>query len=83
MTTSSPPTTAFDPASMSASSWGSKLAGLRSHRVPDDDPRIAQCEAALSYWRLRSRLDREVAAGHLSADFAAAVEAKFAEAVSP
>jgi hypothetical protein len=47
--------------------------------VPDDDPRIAQCEAALSYWRLRSQLDRETAAGHLSADFAAAVEARFRE----
>jgi len=65
MTTSSPPAV-FDPASISASSWGSRLAGLRSHRVPNGDPRIAQCEAGLFYWQTRRPIDKRVAGGLMS-----------------
>ncbi len=64
---------AFDPTARSASSWGSRLAGLRSHNVGDDDPRIAESEAGLQYWRLVREIDTAEAAGVLTQAFASQV----------
>ena len=64
------PTPVFDPAAFSASSWGSKLAGLRSHGATDDDPRVRECYAALRFWRIKHQVDKQVAEGYLPTDFA-------------
>jgi len=48
-----------DPASRSAPSWAARRAALKSRQVPDDDPRIRECNSALSYWRVRRILDTE------------------------
>lgn len=45
--------------------WKSRLGALRSHYIGDDDPRVREALAALSYHRLRASAEREVAAGHL------------------
>ncbi|AQA05025.1 hypothetical protein BVC93_24405 [Mycobacterium sp. MS1601] len=50
---------ATDPASRSASSWASSQAALKGRGVPDSDPRIVECRAALAYWRCRTVIDRE------------------------
>lgn len=54
-------TTTFptDPASRSASGWAARRAALKSRQVPDTDPRIAECDASLAYWRTRRVIDRE------------------------
>lgn len=51
--------TTTDPASLSPAQWSGKLAALRSRGAPDDDPRIAECVSALSFWRVRRVLDAE------------------------
>ncbi|MGU3501895.1 hypothetical protein [Mycobacterium sp. C31M] len=54
-----------DPASRSAASWSSTLAGLKSAGVPNTDPRVIEAQAAGAYWRVRRILDQE--RGNLSA----------------
>jgi hypothetical protein len=48
-----------DPASRSAASWSGRLAALRSRHVPDSDPRVAECVAALAFWRCKRVIDTE------------------------
>jgi hypothetical protein len=48
-----------DPASRSAASWNGTLAALKSRQVPDDDPRVAECLAALAFWRCKRVIDAE------------------------
>lgn len=70
-----------DPASRSASSWGARLAALRSRHVTDDDPRAAECLAALAFWRCKRVLDAE--APHLVPEHAGVLAAQMLrEAVS-
>lgn len=59
-----------DPADMPPARWQSRLAGLRSSRVPDTDPRMIEVQAALAYWRVRRVIDHErglLASQHLPA----------------
>lgn len=65
--------TATDPLSKTAASWSARYAALKSRNVTDDDPRAAECVAALSFWRMKRTIDAEVAAGHMSATFAETV----------
>ena len=65
--------TITDPMTKSAASWSARYAALKSRNVTDDDPRAAECVAALSFWRMKRTIDAEVAAGHVSATFAEAV----------
>ena len=37
----------------SMASWRARLAAFKSRAVPDDDPRVVECQAALSYWRVK------------------------------
>lgn len=46
------------PASMPPSGWKARKASLLSHGATPDDPRVAECDAALSYWRVRRIIDR-------------------------
>ena len=48
-----------DPASRSAASWNGTLAALKSRQVPDDDPRVIECLAALAFWRCKRVIDAE------------------------
>ena len=57
--TTIPCTSATDPASLPPAQWSGKLAALRSRGAPDNDPRIAECESALAYWRVRRVLDAD------------------------
>ena len=66
----------FDPASRSASSWGSRLAGLRSHGATDDDPRVRECLAASFFWDMKRQADRAVERGIISAGLAEAYVGK-------
>ena len=77
MTNPSPPTS--DPAARSAASWQSRYAALKSRQVSDDDPRIIECQSAMSYWRLRRTIEAEVKTGLLTQVFADTVLAKLAE----
>jgi hypothetical protein len=52
-------TSCIDPASRSAPSWSARRAALKSRQVPDDDPRLIECDAALAYWRCRRVIDTE------------------------
>lgn len=52
-------TTCADPAVRPAPSWSARLAALKSRQVPDSDPRVAECNAALAYWRCRRVIDTE------------------------
>jgi hypothetical protein len=57
--------TAIDPELASAfpmRSWRARLMALRSRAVPDDDPRVVECHAALAFWRLDRAIDAESAA---------------------
>ena len=66
----------YDPTSRTASSWSSRLAAFKSRSVPDDDPRVAECQSALSFWRMKSQIDRELKAGRITPSFHAAVVRK-------
>lgn len=55
-----------DPADLSPPRWQTRLAALKSHGLSDDDPRVAECHAALAYWRCRRVLDG--ARGKISPD---------------
>ena len=52
-------TSTAGPASRSASGWSARRAALKSRQVPDDDPRMIECDAALAYWRCRRTIDAE------------------------
>jgi hypothetical protein len=60
-----------DPASRTAASWNGTLAALRSRQVPDDDPRVIECLAALAFWRCKRVIDAE--APHLVPEHAGAL----------
>ena len=32
---------------------------MKSAQLPDDDPRVRECRAALAYWRCRRLIDRD------------------------
>jgi hypothetical protein len=48
-----------DPSELSPLQWQTRLASLKSHGLPEDDERVAECRAALAYWRCRRVLDAE------------------------
>jgi len=48
-----------DPASLTPAQWSGKLAALRSRGATTADPRVAECLAALAYWRVRRVLDAD------------------------
>ncbi|ORL76407.1 hypothetical protein [Prescottella equi] len=48
-----------DPHVLPPTSWSTRLAALKSRAVPDDDPRVVQCNRALSYWRVKRAVDHE------------------------
>lgn len=50
---------ATDPGSLSPAQWSGKLAALRSRGATNTDPRVAECLAALAYWRVRRVLDAD------------------------
>lgn len=50
--------TTTDPAALTPAQWNGRAAAL-SRDAPPDDPRVAECRAALSYWRVRRVLDAE------------------------
>ena len=60
-----------DPASRSPGSWNGRLAALKSRQVPDDDPRVAECLAALAFWRCKRVIDAQ--APHLVPEHAGAL----------
>ncbi len=49
----------IDPADLPPARWQSRLAGFKGNGVPDCDPRVIECRAALSYWRVRRVIDSE------------------------
>jgi hypothetical protein len=49
----------LDPGERPPISWSTTLAVLNRNNVPDSDPRIAECRAALAYWRVRRVIDKE------------------------
>ncbi|HTQ21975.1 hypothetical protein [Mycobacterium sp.] len=49
----------IDPASLSPVRWQARHAAFKAHGVPDDDPRVRECHAALSWWRCRRVIDAE------------------------
>jgi hypothetical protein len=69
-----------DPASRTPAQWSARLAALKSRAVPDDDPRVAECVAALSYWRCRRVIDAE--RGSLVPDHLDALVSQLREAVA-
>lgn len=68
-----------DPERLSASSWSARHAALKSRNVSDDDPRVVEAQAALSYHRLVRVVRSEQAAGHMSAWFAEVITEKLRE----
>lgn len=51
--------TPTDPATLSPIQWGTRLASFKSRGTADTDPRVAECLAALAYWRCRRVIDAE------------------------
>lgn len=49
----------LDPAALTPGQWSGRLAALRSRGAADDDERVAECVAALAYWRVRRVLDAD------------------------
>jgi hypothetical protein len=72
-------TVVTDPRERTAASWSGTLAALKSRDVPDDDPRVVEAQAALSFHRLKRVVDLEVANGHMSDWFGATVVDLLAE----
>lgn len=58
------------PREKTMAAWRSRL-GVLASRGETSGPRVDECRAALSWYRLRAALDREVAAGYLDPDRAA------------
>jgi hypothetical protein len=71
-----------DPAELSPPQWQARHAALRSRGAADDDPRVLECLAALSYWRCKRTLDREAEVGRLTREHAALLVARLRGAVS-
>ena len=71
--------TPFDPTTRSASSWSSRLAAFKSRGVSDTDPRVAECQSALAFWRMKRQLDTELRNDRISSSFHAAVVGKLLE----
>jgi hypothetical protein len=71
---------ASDPADLSPPQWQSRLAAHKSHGLPDDDPRVVECHAALTYWRCRRVLDAE--RGKIAPDHLDGLVARLREAVA-
>jgi hypothetical protein len=69
---------ATDPRERTAASWAGRLAAFKSRDVPDDDPRVVEAQAALSFHRLKRTIDGEVAGGHMSPWFAEVLTEKLA-----
>lgn len=59
VTATIPCTYATDPGSRTPAQWSGKLAALRSRGATNADPRVAECLAALAYWRVRRVLDAD------------------------
>lgn len=72
-------TTITDPASRTAASWSARFAALKSRGVTDDDPRAAECVAALSFHRLKRVIDGEVASGNMTPRFAETITERLRE----
>ncbi len=70
ITPSAESTATSDPSARSAASWQARYAALKSRQVDDSEPRVAECLASLSYWRLRRTIEAEVASGLLTQSFA-------------
>ncbi|MGA4690141.1 hypothetical protein ACPCXD_07710 [Rhodococcus sp. AB351] len=51
-----------EPHELPAKSWSARLAAFKSRQVPDDDPRVQECRAALAYHRGRRALDEQTLA---------------------
>lgn len=71
---------ATDPGALSPSQWQAKNAALRSRGGSDTDPRVAECVAALAYWRVRRAIDAE--AGQIAPDHLDALVLRLREAVT-
>ncbi|BBY67762.1 hypothetical protein [Mycolicibacterium helvum] len=52
-------TYATDPGTLTPAQWSGRLAALRSRGATDTDMRVAECLAALAYWRVRRVLDAD------------------------
>ncbi|MDL9947764.1 hypothetical protein QSJ19_19710 [Gordonia sp. ABSL11-1] len=61
-----------DPRSRSMAGWRSRL-GVLASRGETSGPRVDEARAALSWWRLRAAVNREVASGLVDQDQADAV----------
>ncbi|NKR69757.1 hypothetical protein GS536_17205 [Rhodococcus hoagii] len=61
-----------DPRSRSMAGWRSRL-GVLASRGETSGPRVDEARAALSWWRLRAAVDREVASGLVDENRADAV----------
>lgn len=59
VTATIPCTYATDPGSRAPAQWSGSLAALRSRGATNADPRVAECLAALAYWRVRRVLDAD------------------------
>ncbi len=53
------PPLATDPATRSPAQWSARLAALTGQGRTADDPDMAECRAALAYWRVRRVHDAE------------------------
>lgn len=49
----------LEPDLMEPSNWQSRFASLKSRGTPDDDPRIVECQRALSFWRVKRAIEAE------------------------
>ena len=60
MSTSTPaPAVLADPAALTPAQWSARLAAFLSRGRGPDDPDVAACRSALSYWRCRRVIDAE------------------------
>ena len=71
-----------DPSEMTPAPWSGRQAALKSRAVPDTDPRLRECDAALSFWHFKRQIEREVKAGRWPASFGADVEAIFRDMIA-
>ncbi|GAC68864.1 hypothetical protein [Gordonia soli] len=47
------------PGDLTARQWAARHNALLGRGAADDDPRVAECRAALAYWRCRTVIDAE------------------------
>ncbi|WP_094980852.1 hypothetical protein [Rhodococcus pyridinivorans] len=48
------------PNELSPKSWAARLGALKSRQVPDTDPRVIECRAALAHYRAHDALGADV-----------------------